>query len=308
MSLLFTSPWGGRLGNVLIATANMILMAERYNRPLFMHNIAHTSGCIDLERLCYEPSGPYDPTSTEAPRGQWRTWPHGEEPPAPVIHRSNIHAFWSESPIFLRQYRAILRDMLAPRIRAALSRCGVADEPPLSEDHLVIHVRSGDVMQSGEGKNHSNYGQPPLAYYQHVIETHGYTQITIVTEPDQANPVLAALQAQYGDKVRIQSRSVAEDVGLILRARHFCGGTGTFAQALAYASRHIERLHCFQNHVLHFPEADFDIRVHETTTPYPLHAPSREGFEALCRQSWVIRERDMTGVQEKPLRYWDEGR
>lgn len=307
MSLLFTSPHGGRLGNVLMSTANMILMAERHNRPLYIRDIGGVSGCIDLEHSCYEPSGTYDPASTDAPRGQWRVWLHDEEPPTPVVHRSNIQAFQSETPIFLRQYRAILRDLLAPRLRAALSKYGCADEPALPEDHLVIHVRSGDIMQWGEGKNHSSYGQPPLAYYRHVVDAHDYARVTIVTEPDRGNPVLAALQAHYGDKIQIQSRSVHEDVALILRARHVCAGTGTFAQALAYASRHIVRLHCFQNHVLHFPEADFDIRVHETTG-YPMHAVSRERFEQLCQQEWTIRERDMSQVKERPLRFWDEHR
>lgn len=290
-SIVFSSI--DRLGNFLFGLSTVMIAADRLDVPLYL--VAQIYNC-DW----------FDVTGRKYARGILSLYQPGEEPPAPVWFRRDFDAMCSDVPLFQAQHRAVLVRSVAPLLYA-----GLADATPLPPDHLVVHVRSGDVMND-DCTNHHAYIQPPLVYYCAVIDRYDYRHVTIVTEPDQRNPVLAMLQAAYRDhphvQLRIQSASVKEDAGLVLRATHLCVGTGTFGQALSLASTRLQRLYCFQTHVLFYAEADYDIRVLETVEPYPARSMSLAAFREVCAGAWTVRERDMTGFVETPLRFWDEGR
>ena len=62
----------------------------------------------------------------------------------------------------------------------------------LNDNDLVIHLRSGDIMNSG----HSVYIQPPLQFYIDVIESKKWNDIYIITE-HQNNPCFNSLIKKY---------------------------------------------------------------------------------------------------------------
>lgn len=127
----------------------------------------------------------------------------------------------------------ILRTWIAPHF---VSNSSVSVDP----DTLVIHIRSGDIFNPGA---HSFYVQPPFAFYKKVIEEFGFTKLHILTEPDLRNPCIHLLQSEYPN-VKIQSSSLADDVGVILQAKHFlCNSHGTFGHMLALMSTNLEHLY-----------------------------------------------------------------
>ena len=47
---------------------------------------------------------------------------------------------------------------------------------------LVVHIRSGDIMQKKLHGAQLYYVQPPLAFYQRIITAHNFTRVVIVCE------------------------------------------------------------------------------------------------------------------------------
>jgi hypothetical protein len=62
----------------------------------------------------------------------------------------------------------------------------------LDENDLVIHLRSGDIMSKG----HSSYIQPPLCFYEEIINLKKWNKIYIITE-NKNNPCLDILKNKY---------------------------------------------------------------------------------------------------------------
>jgi len=116
---------------------------------------------------------------------------------------------------------------------------------PLSADHLVIHVRAGDVFRDGEVPG---YGQPPLAYYLKILGSRPWAAVSVVFE-DASNPVIAPLVEHVRRSpvdCDIVSGQLEHDVGFLLRARTLVAGRGTFIPAVSALSKYAEVVYCFE--------------------------------------------------------------
>jgi hypothetical protein len=127
----------------------------------------------------------------------------------------------------------ILKTYVYPHFQQSL-------QPSISENTLVIHIRSGDIFNPG---CHSFYVQPPFSFYKKIIDEHSFEKIHIITEPDMRNPCIQMIQDMY-PTTTVQSSSLLDDCSVILHAKHFaCNSTGTFGHMLALLSRTIEHLY-----------------------------------------------------------------
>jgi hypothetical protein len=127
-----------------------------------------------------------------------------------------------------------------------------ATKPALPSDHMVIHLRGGDVFGP---RKPAAYGQPPLGYYELLLDSRSWSAVTIVHE-DLRNPVLAPLLEgcrQRGLPVFEQSGSVQEDIAFLLRAQTLVAGRGTFVPAIAGLSRHAKEVFYFEDKFTLFP-------------------------------------------------------
>jgi hypothetical protein len=121
---------------------------------------------------------------------------------------------------------------------------------PLPDDHLVVHLRAGDVF---EANPHPAYYQPPLAFYRKVLKRRQWSHVHLVFE-DFANPVVLALREHCVAKglgVSLHSWGLERDLAFLLRGRHFAAGRGTFMQgvvALAPASSTVYSFWPFDPH------------------------------------------------------------
>ena len=109
---------------------------------------------------------------------------------------------------------------------------------PLPPDHLVIHVRAGDIFASANPA--PTYGQPPLAFYQRLLQHAPWSAVTVVYE-DTGNPVVEPLLTQcraLGLTTHSVSGDLADDLAVVLSARTLACGWGTFGFVVAGLSEH----------------------------------------------------------------------
>lgn len=120
-------------------------------------------------------------------------------------------------------------------------------ETDLGEDTLVLHIRSGDIFNIDMGwgthvEAISQYVQPPLVYYQKIIEQERPRRVIIVSTPDLANPVINAL-SELVPNVEISCGSLLEDISLLCSASRLVVGFGTFGLMSALLSKRIQKLY-----------------------------------------------------------------
>lgn len=97
-----------------------------------------------------------------------------------------------------------------------------------NEKSLVIHLRSGDVFN--RSNPHPLYGQPPLKFYEAILDKDSYDTLIVVAECE-ANPVLAALK-----EIALQRKldfifslnSLFDDLQLIRCCKNIAVSRGTF--------------------------------------------------------------------------------
>ena len=101
----------------------------------------------------------------------------------------------------------------------------------LSENDLVIHIRSGDLFIS---RPPAFYVPPPLSYYIKEINKCNYKKIHIVCE-DTKNPVVNELLKLYKNAV-YEKNTLEKDIRIILGATNIICSVGTFIPALMLLS------------------------------------------------------------------------
>ena len=112
------------------------------------------------------------------------------------------------------------------------------------ENDLVIHFRDFSLGAGHESPNETNVfmtieGQPnhlsfpPYAFYERIIQAHGYDTIWIAVDPKtQAHSIVQAIVDNFG--ARIHGGTVEEDFQFLSFARHFVPATSTFSWWAAF--------------------------------------------------------------------------
>lgn len=164
------------------------------------------------------------------------------------------------------------------------------DLPSLPSDHLVIHIRGGDIFVEDPNPY---YGQPPLAYYERIISSRDWSEITVVSQ-DFRNPVVAALLQRLDDANlphRFQSGTLEEDVSFLLRARTIAAGKGTFIPAIVGLSESIETVYVFGE----LKRLRSDIVV-KTVSDVP-----GTYWKAICQKNWSAADWQLEMMVDYPV-------
>lgn len=135
----------------------------------------------------------------------------------------------------------------APKL-VALHGVDMTNLEGLSNDELVIHLRSGDIF-SERARVNPNYGQPPLSFYQEIVQIRRWRKVWVVFE-NGLNPVISPLiswLAQQRISFEISSSDWKTDISLCLRASHLVGGRGTFLDPVLWGSIHLSKFYTFEN-------------------------------------------------------------
>ena len=134
---------------------------------------------------------------------------------------------------------------------------------------VTIHLRGGDVFGSREVRN---YGQPPLSYYEKVLDHCQASRVNIVHQ-DTLNPVLVGLIRMCEERslhYTTQSGLLRDDIEMLLGAHTLVAGRGTFLPAIVGLSSHVKRVYFFENKFsLQPPRSGFELyRVFDTVGEY----------------------------------------
>jgi len=141
--------------------------------------------------------------------------------------------------------------------------------PKLPNSHLVIHLRGGDVFGP---RKPASYGQPPLAFYERILDHERWSAVTVVHE-DSKNPLLKPLLESCTARkipVTTQSEKARDDIAVLLLASTLAAGRGTFMPAVVGLSRNVERVFYFHDKFpLHPPVAGVEtIRISDKEGTY----------------------------------------
>lgn len=121
-----------------------------------------------------------------------------------------------------------------------------ADQQPLDEGEIVIHIRSGDIFEIE--KPHPHYAQPPLSYYLEILKSRNWAKVWLVYE-DISNPVIPALEDWLRNnriEFEVSSGDIPTDINLCMRAQNLALSYGSFLYPVISGSKNLRRLYRFR--------------------------------------------------------------
>jgi len=116
-----------------------------------------------------------------------------------------------------------------------------------TESTLVIHLRGGDVY--GGNRHLLNHGQPPLAYYEMILDKEPWDGVVVVhqgTKMPVFEPLLLACQRRK-IPVETQSESLMSDLSRLLTATTIVAGRGSFVPQIVGLSRCVKTVYTFES-------------------------------------------------------------
>jgi len=172
--------------------------------------------------------------------------------PESLLERHKPVGVLSGTFLHREQFGDVMKDVGFDRV---LEMAGAVGQPivhrsavqpglPVKATDLVIHLRAGDIF--ARSKPHPGYAQPPLTFYRLCVDFAraelGTDRVILVYE-DEGNPCVPALKSwldEAGIHCVTHSRSLAEDMSILLAASHCVFGHGTFGLAMALLSRQMK--------------------------------------------------------------------
>lgn len=236
-SFLIPRPYG-RLGNQIVQLAHAVAFSDR-------NRISRILAPGNLVLSIFPPAKATDLDLDDSRKRIVRPTLPGFTGFLTSLRHSEVHVVGNpffERPILGEKISPEERTRAYVKLRTQLS--GLSIGPSLSRENLVIHLRGGDVFKKNP---HREYGQPPLCFYVKILEEFNWSGVTIVHQDNQ-NPVLKPLLARIkrmGVSLHVQSSSLEEDVGLILRAHSVASSRGTFIPAITGLSSSIQKVFLF---------------------------------------------------------------
>ena len=155
-----------------------------------------------------------------------------------------------------RNMRRVCKKFITPYLKIPV-------KSPISDDTIVIHIRSGDIFDQVHPNGHQ-YTPNPFDFYNKLLSD--FERAIIVTEPDRNNPIVEVLR--QNPKVTVQSSSVAEDFATLMAAKNLANsGVGTFCVAAALCSSNIQNFYCsnlmLTEHLNYSMLINTDVNVHQ---------------------------------------------
>ena len=99
---------------------------------------------------------------------------------------------------------------------------------------LIIHIRSGDVTPMLD-----KYIQPPLSFYEKIIQENKFRNIHIITENKMLNPVVKILQNKYKN-VFFSPRNFDEDFSILINAKYLVVSNSTLSKWLCRFNKNLK--------------------------------------------------------------------
>ena len=98
----------------------------------------------------------------------------------------------------------------------------------INDKDLVIHFRSSDIFQHKDDPKHApDYAQPPLCFYEKILNNYNFDKIYIISIDDIYNPVIKKLREKYKKLIYNQNK-LEIDLSYIIRGYNIVGSISSF--------------------------------------------------------------------------------
>ena len=138
------------------------------------------------------------------------------------------YLYINENKTFIMERTDVFRDEMLNNI-------------PHFESHindLYIHIRSGDIFN--DKKPNKEYPQPPLCFYDSIINNFSFRKIYILSETDN-NPVINILLNKYSN-IQYLHGSFTQDISCIINAYNLVISCSSFSLGLSRLSKKLKML------------------------------------------------------------------
>lgn len=91
---------------------------------------------------------------------------------------------------------------------------------------LYIHIRGSDIFRNKDPQFAPDYAQPPLCFYQKIINTNKFRKIHIISA-DKENPIVDILIKKYKNVI-FKINSIENDISALVYAYNIVGSISSF--------------------------------------------------------------------------------
>lgn len=218
MDIKFSGDWYGRLGNNIISLINVIALAELTSSKIFF-DIQHDILNINKLNINFLKNN-IDKSDNVVNLN-----------PLVCYHLLGEH-FINFKKIIYKMHPNIAKKYILPIIN-------IIDTENINYDEtLIIHIRGGDIFNQFP---HQDYIQPPLQYYERIIDSSNYSKIIIISE-DEKNPCINMLINKY-DNVILKKNSLLYDVNIMLKAKYIVASNSTLIYSILIMSKNIKKIY-----------------------------------------------------------------
>jgi len=130
-------------------------------------------------------------------------------------------------------------------------------------DDLVINIRSGDVFIN---IIHKGYGQPPLCFYQKIINDNKFKNIYLMSNGHE-NPTVNKLLKIYPD-IKYIHGTIKEDASVIIYAYNLVMPISTFPKTLVRLNNNLRKMFVYSLVNFDFKDENFTIYRMEPSLNY----------------------------------------
>ena len=130
-------------------------------------------------------------------------------------------------------------------------------------DDLVINIRSGDVFVN---MIHRKYGQPPLCFYQKIIDDNKFKNIYLMSNGHE-NPTVNKLLKLY-PKIKFIHGALEEDVSVIIYSYNLVMPISTFPLTLVRLNNNLRKMFVYPLINYNFKDENFTVYKMEASQNY----------------------------------------
>ena len=166
---------------------------------------------------------------------------------------------------------------IKPEIRINYIRNEILRNLPkiiVSKEDLYIHIRSGDIFQIP----HYPYAQPPLCFYQKIIDNYNFNKIFLISE-DKTNPVILKL-VEKNLNIIFEKKDISKDISYLINAYNVVASISSFLNSIIQLNNNLkflwdyniyrmsEKIRQYHYDLYKFPVDNFTIYRMEATSYY----------------------------------------
>ena len=98
----------------------------------------------------------------------------------------------------------------------------------INKTDLIIHFRSSDIFQHKNDFEHApDYAQPPLCFYEKILNNFNFSKIYIISVDDVYNPVIKKLKNKYPNLI-YKENPLEIDLSYLVRGYNIVGSISSF--------------------------------------------------------------------------------